>query len=338
MLFDRLLLRVFLVSTAQPFSIAIDSLSAAGSRQNAMRAIYIILSLWIFGAVHAEAVFTADGKIEGKILRNDDKTLVLQPSPGNEVSLVKENVLAIYDDEGNLIWANPSIQQNDPTPEAKGRRIELPPATGRLNYRGLHLGVAGAAGMLWPNATFSTFPLGTSPDYRMMFEGKASAAWYTDDKSAFVGSLGYAARRIPVHGINASGVIADGYWPMEYLDVRVGYRLHSDIFFIEAGLLTAITLANAPLTVETTSRTITNYDYTPRTYLALYFAVGMHLPITQQLYGTAMVRVDHAVTPALTGAAPTATGVAGEVISTAPISLVPLSGSLELGLSWRLPN
>ncbi|MFO1469517.1 MAG: hypothetical protein U1F27_00595 [Turneriella sp.] len=299
--------------------------------------VFLIVGLLV-RHLHAETVFTETEKFTGKMLRNTDQEVTLKPEKGGEISLSKEKVLAIYDDEGNLIWANPVIQQSDPTPEAKGRRIELPPESGRLNYRGLHLGVAGSAGMLWPNATFSTFPLGTSPDYRPLFEGKAAIAWYTDDKQAFVGSLGYAARRIPVHGINASGVIADGYWPMEYLDVRAGYRLHSDIFFLEAGLLTAIKLANAPLTVETTSRTITNYDYTPRTYLALYFAVGMYLPITQQLYGTATVRVDHAVTPALTGAAPTATGVAGEVISTAPISLVPLSGSLEIGLSWRLPN
>lgn len=288
--------------------------------------------------IHGETVFTETEKFSGKMLRNTDKEVALKPERGSEISLSKEKVLAIYDDEGTLIWSNPAIEQNDPTPEAKAARMELPRASGRLNYRGLHLGVAGGAGMLWPNATFSTFPLGTSPDYRVMTEINATAAWYTDDNQAFVGGLGYAARRLPVHGTSAGGVIADGYWPMEYLDVRAGYRMHSDIFFIEAGLLTAIKLANAPLTVETTSRTITNYDYTPRTYLALYFSLGMNMPITQQLYVTAQVRVDHAVTPALTGNAPTATGVAGEVISTAPISLVPLSGSLQLGLSWRLPN
>lgn len=300
-----------------------------------MRRLGISLFLAFCASIHAETVFTADGKVEGKLLRNDEKTVVVRPLKGAEVSLVKENVLAIYDDEGTLIWSNPAIEQNDPTPEAKAARLELPRAAGRLNNRGLHLGVAGGAGMLWPNATFSTFPLGTSPDYRVMTEVNATAAWYIDDSQALVGGLGYAARRLPVHGINA-GVIADGYWPMEYLDVRSGYRMHSDIFFIEAGLLTAMKLANAPLTVETTGRTITNYDYTPRTYLALYFSLGMNLPITQQLYVTAQVRIDHAVTPALTGNAPTATGVSGEVISTASMSLVPLSGTLQLGLSWRL--
>ena len=285
--------------------------------------------------IRGETVFTETEKISGKMLRNTDQEVALKPEKGSEISISKEKILAIYDDEGGLIWANPAIQQNDPTPEAKERRLELPPASGRLNYSGLHIGAAGGAGMLWPNATFSTFPLGTSPDYRVMTEVGATVAWYTDDSQAFVGGLGYAARRLPVHGINA-GVIADGYWPMDYLDVRGGYRFQSDIFFLEAGLLTAIKLANAPLTVETASRTITSYDYTPRTYLAIYFSIGMNLPITQQLYGIAQVRIDHAVTPALTGNAPTATGVAGEVISTAPISLVPLSGSLQLGLSWRL--
>ena len=287
---------------------------------------------------YGETVFTESDKVTGKLTRNSDTEVVVQPPTGAAVALPKEKVLAIYDDEGNLVWSNPTIQQNDPTPEAKDRRLELPPAGGRLNYRGLHLAATGGVGVLWPNATFSTFPLGTSPDYRLMSEINATAAWYREDNQALVAGLGYAARRFPVHGINAGGVIADGYWPMDYLDVRAGYRFHSDIFFIEAGLLTAIKLANAPLTVETTSRTITNYDYTPRTYLALYFSVGMNMPITQQLFGIAQVRVDHAVTAALTGNAPTATGVAGEVVSTAPISLVPLSGAVQLGLGWRLPN
>ena len=301
-----------------------------------MRRIGISLFFAICASIHAETVFTADGKVEGKLLRNDEKTVVVQPLKGPEVSLVKENVLAIYDGEGSLIWSNPAIQQNDPTPEAKAARMELPRATGRLNYRGLHLGLSGGAGMLWPNATFSSFPLGASPDYRVMTEINATAAWYTDDSQAIVAGLGYGQRRIPVHGIYAGGVIADGYWPLDFLDVRAGYRIHSDIFFLEGGLLTAIKLANGPLTVETASRTITSYDYTPRTYLALYFALGMNLPITQDLFAMGFVRIDHAVSPAVVGNAPTATGVSGDVISTASMSLVPLSGNLQVGLSWRL--
>ena len=288
--------------------------------------------------IRGETVFTETGKSSGKMIRNTDTEVTLKPEKGSEITLGKEKVLAIYDDEGNLVWSNPAIEQNDPTPEAKDRRMELPRATGRLNYRGLHLGVAGGAGMLWPNATFSSFPLGASPDYRVMTEINATAAWYLDDSQAIVAGLGYGQRRIPVHGIYAGGVIADGYWPMDFLDVRAGYRVHSDVFFLEGGLLTAIKLADAPLTVETTSRTITSNGYTPRTYAALYFALGMNLPITQQLYLTTMVRVDHAVTPVVTGNAPTATGVNGEVISTAPISLVPLSGTLQLGVSWRIAN
>jgi len=286
--------------------------------------------------IYGETIFTETEKFSGKMIRNTDQEVTLKPEKGSEISLSKEKILAIYDDEGGLVWANPVIQQNDPTPEAKERRIELPSATGKLNYRGLHLGVAGGAGMLWPNATFSSFPLGASPDYRVMTEINASAAWYLDDSQAIVTGLGYGQRRIPVHGIYADGVIADGYWPMDFLDVRAGYRIHSDIFFLEGGLLAAIKLANAPLTVETASRTITSYDYTPRTYVALYFALGMNLPITQNLFITAMVRIDHAVSPAVVGNAPTATGVSGEVISTASMSLVPLSGTLQLGLSWRL--
>lgn len=293
--------------------------------------------LFACAAISAETVITTGEKVQGKVLSIEDQRVVVRLASGEQVSLVKENILAIYDDEGREIWKSPTIVENDPTPELKGdkERIPLSQGTSVPRYRGLHIGLTGSYGILWPNATFSRFALGSSPDYRPLAGGQASAAWYFDDSQAVVGSLGYTARQIPIRGITAEGYIGDGYWPMDLLDVRAAYRVHSDFFFIEMGLLTALSISNAPLTVQTTNRTITNNSYTPKSYLALSFAIGINMHVTGQLYALSILRIDHAITSAVTGDAPTSTGVAGEVLSTAPIALLPMSGSIELGVAWR---
>lgn len=286
--------------------------------------------------LHAAVVFGPDSKAEGRIVRNDDKGVVLKPPKGDEITFSKENILAVYDDDGNLIWASPTIEQNDPTPEAKNARIEIPAEHARTNYRGLHLGFMGSIGILWPNATFSSFPLGASPDYQPTADFNAALAWYTEDTQAWVASLGYALRRIPIHGIIADNVMGDGTWPMQHLDLRGGYRFHSDIFYLEAGFLAAIKMTNAPLQVQTTLRTIESDAYTPRSYLALYAALGAKVPLTARLNVDSALRVDHAITPAIAGYAPTATDVNGQTVSSAKLSLLPISVSFQLGLSWKL--
>jgi hypothetical protein len=294
----------------------------------------ITLCIFFCSALNAESVFTQNGRLDGNLVRQNEKEIVIQPKGAAEIILNRNEVLTLYDDEGNLIWSHPSIVRNDPTPET-ATKIELPAPEPGSAYRGLHVGVSGSFGLIWPSGIVSNFPLGTTIDYNYGFEIAGTSAWYYGNNQALIFGLGYARRNMPIAGIIEHGVVSNGYWPMDYLDVRIGHRSHSGIFFIEPGLLTAVNLTKAPLTVNTASGTWTNNSYGTPTYLALYFSMGASFPITRQIFGLCSVRVEHGISPAVTGAAPTATDVSGNVLSTAPINLVPFGVSFQLSATWR---
>jgi hypothetical protein len=299
----------------------------------------IVLLVGLFSqALFAATVFTREGRSDGELKKQNEKEIVIQPKSGPEIVIPREQILAIYDNEGTLLWSHPSIVQSDPTPEKKtaGEKIELMNTDSPARYRGWHLGATGGFGVVWPSGLFSSFPLGTGPDYRPVIGIEATAARYYQNNQALTLGLGYTRRNIPVTGISESGVTGNGYWPIDYLDLRVGHRTHADIFFLEGGLLVAVKISNAPLNVETASQNLTSSAYDPRSYFAVYAAFGINFPITRQLFGLCMVRVEHGLTAAVTGNAPTATSVAGDVLSTAPISLVPFSATIQLGAAWRL--
>jgi len=283
---------------------------------------------------YAETVFTSDARYDGEITRQNEKELAIKNKNSPEVVIPREQITAIYDNDGNVTWSHPSIVKNDQTPE-KETKLELPSTEATGPYRGWHVGVAGAFGVIWPSGIFSSFPLGTTPDYRVAYEVGARGAWYYSNQNALTFGLGYARRNVPISGIIEGGNANNGYWPMDYLDARVGFRSHAGIFFFEPGIVTAINLTNAPLTVETASRTLTNSTYRTPAYVAFYISVGANFPVTKQIFAFAAARVEHGVTPAVSGDAPTATDVNGKILSTAPINLIMFSASLELGVLYN---
>lgn len=291
--------------------------------------------LCIAGNLAAETVFTNDGRYDGEITRQNEKELAIKNKNSPEVVIPREQITAIYDNAGNVAWSHPSIVKSDPTPE-KETKLEIPSTEATGPYRGWHVGVAGAFGVIWPSGIFSSFPLGTTPDYSIAYEVGVRGAWYYSNQNALTLGLGYARRNVPISGIIEGGNANNGYWPMDYLDARVGFRAHAGIFFFEPGIVTAINLTNAPLTVETASRTLTNSTYRTPAYVAFYISVGANFPVTKQIFAFAAARVEHGVTPAVSGDAPTATDVNGKILSTAPISLILFSASLELGVLYKL--
>lgn len=294
-----------------------------------------LVTLGYAGNVSAETIFTSEARYDGEIVRQNEKEIVVKNKNTPEVTIPREQVTAIYDNDGNVTWSHPSIVKNDQTPE-KETKLEIPSTETTGPYRGWHVGIAGAFGVIWPSGIFSSFPLGTTPGYRFAYEAGARAAWYYSNQNALSLGLGYARRNVPISGIIEGGNTNNGYWPMDYLDARIGFRSHSGIFFIEPGIVTAINLTNAPLTVETATRTLTNSTYKTPTYVAFYISVGANIPVTKQIFAFAAARVEHAVTPAVSGDAPTATDVNGKILSTAPINLILFSASLELGISYKL--
>lgn len=294
--------------------------------------------------LRAATIFTQDERHEGEIISQNKESVVLrktafEKTKSDDITLMRDKILTIYDDEYKLIWSHPSIAKPDSTLERK-EKLEIDQADSRSPYKGWHVGLSGGLGIGYGNATFSSYPLSTGPDYRTLIEVNASAAWYYSTRGALVFGVGGSQRSMPIKGINAAnlGAQGNGYWPMQFVDVRAAYRFQSDIFFVELGVLAAIKTSDVPLTVETTTSTTTGMltGTAQKSYAALSLALGANIPVATRFYIFVMARIDHGVTQAVTGDLATAQGPQGQVLSTAPMSLVPLSITGQLGVAYRL--
>lgn len=294
----------------------------------------------------AATVFTQDGRVDGELKRQTDKEIAVQPKNAAEVVVPRERITAVYDDEGKLLWSHPSIVKNDATPDAKsGTKLEIPGNDVGQHHKGIHVGVVGGYGIGYGNSTFSTYPISTGPGYAGMLEIGANLAWYSDTTGAWTGGIAWARREVAIQGINAVnlGAQGNGYWPIQFIDLRVGYRFHSGIFFLEPGLLFAIKTADAPITILTASSSVTGTvsDTQQKSFVAISLALGIKVPVAERFHFLAFIRVDHGVTPVLTGNLATSEGAANYgqpivVTSTAPVSLLLLEITGQLGLTYRL--
>lgn len=288
----------------------------------------------------AATIFSQDKRFQGKITRDGKESVTMKLERGGEITLLRNDILTVYDDDGRLIWSHPSIIKPENGERDAQDKIEINQSETKSPFRGLHFGLTGGYGIGYGNATFSTYPLGSGPDYRTSIEVNASAAWYLNPAGAVTFGLGGSARDIAVKGINAAnlGVTGNGYWPMQFFDIRAGYRFQSDIFFIELGMLAAISTQYVPLTIETVNATTTGMlaNTTQRSYAALSLALGVNIPVWNRLFIIGFVRADHGVTPVISSDIATAVDNNNRATSTAPLSLVPLTIMGHLGVSWRL--
>jgi len=288
---------------------------------------------------HAATIFTSDGSVAGEILEETKNFVTIRNKTGIKEKIARDKILTIYDDEEKLVWSHPTIAKSDSTPDQSPQKIELSTMQARGKFRGVHLGATGALGYGYGNATFSSYPLSTGPDYRHLFEVGGNVAWYLTEMMALTGGVGYGQRLMPVKGLTVANVGAgNGYWAMQFIDVRAAYRIQADFLFFDAGILTAIKLADAPLILETASATISQSigGVTQQSFAAISLALGVNFALSQNLFLTSLVRVDHGISRAISYNVASATDTAGNVISTAPLSLVPLAASLQLGAAWRL--
>jgi hypothetical protein len=299
--------------------------------------LWMFVSSWVFGSVRAATIIGTEGRYEGKILSQTDEAVSLVVKSGSEIKISREKILAIYDERGQLLWQHPSIIEPKEIPNEDRTAEKLPtlPALAR-QYTGLHFTLAGAFGIVGPNGSFSSFPVGSGPAYDRVIEINAGAAWYLDEVQALVVGAGYASRNLSIRGITTATTAGDGYWPMETLDLRAGYRRQSDIFFIEFGILGAVDIARPNLLITTASGSVASSAYATHSFMALYAALGLNFKISEQLFCLTVLRVDHGISAAASGAVPTSTGINGSVISTAEMSLLPLAASVQIGVGWRL--
>ncbi len=198
-------------------------------------------------------------------------------------------------------------------------------------YTGVHLGLVGGYGLSNPNASFSTFLPGTQQDYRSASEFGASLAYYWNDENALVLRVATAQRDLAFKDSTASGL-----YPMQFMDIRGGYRLQPSIVFVEFGILGAIKTKDVPLTIATSSSSASGslIGIDQKSYVAIYVMMGLNVPVSQNLFLEVAGKIDYGITPAVEGNWPyyTASNVQ---YKTEKISLVPFNVGATLGLGFR---
>lgn len=295
----------------------------------------LLFAAFFLTPVSAALVVTKFDQIRGRIVRLEENRVILQADSGSEMNLSKEIILTIHDDEGKLLWSNPSIVLEDTTPDkpaAPGRFII---AKERPKWE---IEASGGIGLMSVSTWFSTFPLGVRHDYRHLLEFNATGVRNLEGGGAFTASLGYSQRNLTASGITTDNVYGVAVWPMRFIDLRLGYRIREDWLFVEAGLLQTIQIGNSPLSIDSGSKTTELSDARADTggYLAFYLSLGAIIPVYRNLSGLLALRYDHGITSAVDASVATQTGASGEVVSSAPLRLIPWSVTLHLGVNYRL--
>ncbi|MFO1527222.1 MAG: hypothetical protein U1F16_14740 [Turneriella sp.] len=199
------------------------------------------------------------------------------------------------------------------------------------NYAGTHIALSGAYGLSNPNASFSTFLPGTGPDFRSASEFAASITYYWNEENGFNLSVGSASRDIAFKDSTASGL-----FPMQFLDLRAGYRLQPNALFIEFGILGAVKTKDVPITIATSSVSASGgiVGVNQKSYAAIYAMLGIYLPVSNNIFLQAAGKVDYGVTPAVDGNWPYYT-TSGAQYKTEKVTLVPFNMGVSLGIGFR---
>jgi len=295
----------------------------------------LFFSLFACAAISAETVITTGEKVQGKVLSIEDQRVVVRLASGEQVSLVKENILAIYDDEGREIWKSPTIVENDPTPD-RGANSTVLGTYERLPRWELELLLGG--GLMSSSAWFSKFPLGARGDYDYSLHGQVGIMRNIDRASAITISAGFSERNMTATGLAVDGIYGVAQWPVKYVDMRFGYRVRQDWLFLEGGLLQTICLGTVPITIDSGTRrtTLTDARADLTGFLGFYLTLGASFPIFSKYSLVTAFRYEHGLTSAVKADVATQTGYNNAVISSAPMQLIPWNVSAFLGVSFPL--
>lgn len=224
---------------------------------------------------------------------------------------------SLFAAEAATATTNPQITQNPPPP--------------RNQFTGLHATFWGAYSLSNPNATFSTFLPGTAQDYRGASEFAATLTYYWNENNGFSISVGSASRDLAFKDSSAKAV-----FPMQFMDLRAGYRLQAESFFIEAGVLGAIKTKDALVTIDTGSVSASGsvIGVNEKSYAAIYAMLGFYHPFSNTVFGLLALKADYGITAAVDGNWPYY-NPAGVQVTTQKLTLVPFNVGVNAGLGFR---
>ncbi|MCS6972408.1 MAG: hypothetical protein NZL89_05215 [Leptospiraceae bacterium] len=250
---------------------------------------------------------------------------------GEEQSLDKNIVLAIYNDDGRLLWLNPSVKAEEALQDNStgNGNPSLPP---------WYLEIVLGAGLMSSSSWFSSYPLGSRYDFALSQELQAALSHGVEDGSQLVFGLAYTRRTLSANGVQFDGLYGVAFWPAEFMELRLGYRAVEGFLLAEAGLLRSFPINNAPLTVESYSRRTTFNDAraTIHGFWGFYLQLGAIWEFSTTLAALGFLRYDHGLGSALEANVATQTALDGSIVSTAPLRLVPWNSGIYVGLRYRI--
>lgn len=275
---------------------------------------------------------TDAGQVRGKIIRLEENEVHVRLESGAVETIAKDKILTIHDDEGRLLWAHPSIVVEDDTENVE--KLVLAPKRHPL----WELEASFGAGLMSSTTWFSTYPLGSKHDYRLLQEFNLMGLYNLDGSSYLTATLGYSERELAANGVTIDGLYGVAVWPMRFLDLRAGYRIREDWLFVEAGLLKSFQLGTSPVIIDGVSRSTTLSDARAVTggYWGFYLGLGAIMQLYRGLEGMLLLRYDHGLSSAITAQIATQTATDGSVVSSAPLRLVPWSVGAHIGVRYAL--
>ncbi|AFM11308.1 hypothetical protein [Turneriella parva] len=103
-----------------------------------MHAHHKLLSIFLVActATHAATVVTAKERIEGTILAQDDKTVTIKRAKG-EKKIARDQIVQIFDDNGELVWVSPALKGPETTQTAEATATAEKPLTHSIIIDGI---------------------------------------------------------------------------------------------------------------------------------------------------------------------------------------------------------
>lgn len=225
------------------------------------------------------------------------------------------------------VFAAPAIQPEQLPVSATPERRMNP-----YQFKGWHLALLGSFGLSNPNASFSKYISGTEPAFKTATEGMALFTYYWDNGGGVSFGSGYALRNLAFKDSSATA-----NYPMQFVDLRAGYRMQSNALMIELGVLYGATLGDTQVTITRSTGSSSSgivSGVNTKGFFALYMLLGINYPLTERLFGLLLLKLDYGLTPAVAGDWPLFNS-SGIKVSQENVSLIPFNLGGTLGLSHK---
>lgn len=164
----------------------------------------------VLTSLNAATVVTAKERLNGTITAQNEKTVTLKREDG-ELKIAREQIVQIFDDNGELVWASPALMPANPAANSGAKSSETDP--GYEKHDGFFLRLLGGYGSL----AFSESPVYTNGTGTFKASGPAGffgfhIGYAITENFILLGAMnGYAASnpQYELNGVKSSTTVSN---------------------------------------------------------------------------------------------------------------------------------